>query len=149
MKAQRQQAILELIRQQAIDTQDGLARALAEMGLQVTQATVSRDIRELQLQKVQTPEGGYRYALPAAVDRSIGERLHRMLRESLLSVAVSENLLVIKTLSGSANVAAEALDALNWPEVLGTLAGDNTVLLVARSAAEAPGVEQRLLELMR
>lgn len=149
MKAQRQQAILELIQQRAVDTQDELVRALTELGLQVTQATVSRDIRELQLQKIQTPEGGYRYALPTAVDRSIGERLHRMLRESLLSVAVSENLLVIKTLSGSANVAAEALDGLSWPEVLGTLAGDNTVLLVARSAAEAPAVEQRLLELMR
>ncbi len=149
MKALRQQAILELIQRRAIDTQDELARALADMGLQVTQATVSRDIREMQLQKVQTPEGGYRYALPTAVDRSIGERLHRMLRESLLSVAASENILVIKTLSGSANVAAEALDGLNWPEVLGTLAGDNTVLLVARSAADAPAVEQRLLELMR
>ena len=149
MKFQRQTKILELIEKEPLETQEELSARLREAGFDTTQATVSRDIKELRLTKAQTPEGGYRYAAPTAGDRSIGERLQRMLRESMLSVAHSESLVVIKTLSGSANVAAEALDSLGWPEVLGTLAGDNTVLLVARSAGEAPEVVRRLSALIR
>ncbi len=149
MKSRRQMAILEIIGQEEIDTQEGLALALAARGMQVTQATVSRDIRELRLTKLPTPSGGYRYAAPQASDRSIGDRLHRMLQESLLSATASGNLIVIRTLSGSANVAAEALDSLGWPELLGTIAGDNTVLAVARSGEAAPEIENRLRELMR
>ncbi|MBQ6175479.1 MAG: arginine repressor [Clostridia bacterium] len=149
MKSRRQTAILEIIEQQEIDTQEGLAAALAARGMQVTQATVSRDIKELRLTKLPTQSGGYRYAAPQSSDRSISDRLHRMLRESLISVAVSENLIVVRTLSGSANVAAEAMDSLGWPELLGTVAGDNTVLAVIRSAQESPEIERRLRELMR
>ncbi len=149
MKSRRQMAILEIIGQQEIDTQEGLAAALAARGMQVTQATVSRDIKELRLTKLPTQSGGYRYAAPQAADRSVGDRLHRMLQESLISATASGNLIVIRTLSGSANVAAEALDSLGWPEMLGTIAGDNTVLAVARSAQDAPEVEKRLRELMR
>ena len=148
MKSRRQMAILEIIGQEEIDTQEGLAAALAARGIQVTQATVSRDIKELRLTKLPTQSGSYRYAAPQAADRTIGDRLHRMLQESLISAAVSENLVVIRTLSGSANVAAEALDSLGWPELLGTIAGDNTILAVARSAQDAPEVERRLRELM-
>ncbi len=149
MKSQRQIAILELIAEKNIETQEQMARELAAMGIQATQATVSRDIKELRLAKVLTAGGEYKYAAPTGSDRSIGDRLHRMLQESMLSIGVSENMIVIRTLSGSANVAAEALDGLGWPEVLGTLAGDNTILVVARNVTDAPEVARRLKELMR
>ncbi len=148
MKSERQTAILELIAGQKIETQEALADALAERGIRVTQATVSRDIRELRLVKVLTGDGAYRYAQASGGDRSVGERLARILRESMLSVEAAENLLVVKTISGSANVAAEALDSLGWPSILGSVAGDNTVLLVARTAADAQSAAERLRALM-
>ncbi len=144
MKSQRQIAILELIARRNIETQEALAEALGAMGIQVTQATVSRDIKELRLIKVLTPEGTYKYAPSATGDRSIADRLARMLQESILTVAPAENLVVVKTLAGSANVAAEALDSLGWQEVVGTIAGDNTVLVICASQADAVAVERRL-----
>ncbi len=148
MKSQRQIAILDLIARNNIETQEALAEALSAMGIQVTQATVSRDIKELRLIKVLTSEGTYKYAPSASGDRSVAERLARMLQESMLSAEPAENLVVVKTLAGSANVAAEALDSLGWQEVLGTIAGDNTVLVIARTAADALAVERRLRGLM-
>ena len=148
MKSSRHAAILELIATRSIETQEGLAEALRTVGFQVTQATVSRDIKELRLVKVLTPQGTYQYAQSSAEERKVSDKLLWMLRESMLSAVAAENLIVVKTLSGSANVAAEALDSLGWPELLGTVAGDNTVLLVARSAAEAAAVERQLRDLM-
>lgn len=148
MKSQRQIAILDLIARRNIETQEALAESLSAMGIRVTQATVSRDIKELRLIKVLTPDGTYKYAPSATGDRSVADRLARMLQESMLSAASAENLVVMKTLAGSANVAAEALDSLGWQEVLGTIAGDNTVLIITRTATEAQAVERRLRELM-
>lgn len=138
MKSARQLAILELIAEQEIDTQDELVRALNERGYPVTQATVSRDMRELKLIKVASPNGGYRYAA-AEQERSL-----RMLSDTVLSVASSGNIMVVKTLSGSAGVACEALDSMAWPEVLGTIAGDNTFLAVIRNENESAAVCARL-----
>ncbi len=149
MKTIRQVAILDLIEKQEIDTQEELADALRARGIQVTQATVSRDIKELRLLKVLTPSGTYKYATADKAENGLTERFTRMLAESMLSVAASNNLIVMKTLSGSANVAAEALDSLHWPELLGTLAGDNTILLVIRSNEETPLVVSRLQEMMK
>ena len=148
MKSNRHAAILELIATRSIDTQEGLAEALRAIGFQVTQATVSRDIKELRLVKVLTPQGTYQYAQSSAEERKVNDKLLWMLRESMLSAVAAENLIVVKTLSGSANVAAEALDSLGWPELLGTVAGDNTVLIVAHSATEAATVERQLRDLM-
>ena len=133
MKTVRQVAILDIIEKQEIETQEELASALNARGIRVTQATVSRDIKELRLLKVLTPSGKYKYATGDQADNNLTDRFIRMLAESLLSVSSANNLIVVKTLSGSANVAAEALDSMHWPEVLGTLAGDNTVLLIIRS----------------
>ena len=149
MKTVRQVAILDIIEKQNIETQEELAEALRLRGIRVTQATVSRDIKELRLLKVLTPTGAYKYATADKAENGLSERFIRMLAESLLSVASSNNLIVVKTLSGSANVAAEALDSLHWPEVLGTLAGDNTILLIIRSEADVPVVQSRLQEMMR
>ena len=144
MKTVRQMAILDIIAKQDVETQEELAEALRDRGIQVTQATVSRDIKELRLLKVLTPSGSYKYATADKAENGLSERFIRMLAESLLSVAASNNLIVVKTLSGSANVAAEALDSLHWPEILGTLAGDNTILLIIRTEAEAPEVVRRI-----
>ena len=149
MKTVRQVAILDIIEKNNIETQEELAEALRQRGILVTQATVSRDIKELRLLKVLTPTGAYNYATADKAENGLSERFIRMLSESLLSVAASNNLIVVKTLSGSANVAAEALDSLHWPEVLGTLAGDNTILLIIRSEADVPAVQTRLQEMMR
>ena len=149
MKTVRQVAILDIIEKQDIETQEELASALNARGIRVTQATVSRDIKELRLLKVLTPSGKYKYATGDQADNNLTDRFIRMLAESLLSVSSANNLIVVKTLSGSANVAAEALDSMHWPEVLGTLAGDNTVLLIIRSNEETITVTSRIRELMK
>ena len=149
MKSLRQVAILDIIEKQNVETQEELAEALRLRGMRVTQATVSRDIKELRLLKVLTPTGAYKYATADKAESGLSERFIRMLSESMLSVAASNNLIVVKTLSGSANVAAEALDSLHWPEVLGTLAGDNTILLIIRSEADVLSVQSRLQEMMK
>lgn len=149
MKTVRQVAILDIIEKQEIETQEELASALNARGIRVTQATVSRDIKELRLLKVLTPSGKYKYATGDQADNNLTDRFIRMLAESLLSVSSANNLIVVKTLSGSANVAAEALDSTHWPEVLGTLAGDNTVLLIIRSNEETITVTSRIREMMK
>ena len=149
MKTVRQVAILDIIENQEIETQEELASALNARGIRVTQATVSRDIKELRLLKVLTPSGKYKYATGDQADNNLTDRFIRMLAESLLSVSSANNLIVVKTLSGSANVAAEALDSMHWPEVLGTLAGDNTVLLIIRSNEETITVTSRIREMMK
>ncbi len=149
MKTVRQVAILDIIEKQEIETQEELASALNARGIRVTQATVSRDIKELRLLKVLTPSGKYKYATGDQADNNLTDRFIRMLAESLMSVSSANNLIVVKTLSGSANVAAEALDSMHWPEVLGTLAGDNTVLLIIRSNEETITVTSRIREMMK
>lgn len=149
MKSVRQVAILDIIEKQDVETQEELAEALRNRGMKVTQATVSRDIKELRLLKVLAPSGAYKYATADKAENGLSERFIRMLAESLLSVASAYNQVVVKTLSGSANVAAEALDSLHWPEILGTLAGDNTILLIVRTVEEVPGVVSRIQEMMK
>ncbi len=149
MKTIRQVAILDIIEKTDIETQEELADALRQRGIKVTQATVSRDITALRLLKVLTPMGAYKYAPADKAENGLSERFIRMLAESMLSVASSENLIVVKTLNGSANVAAEALDSLHWPEILGTIAGDNTILLVIRTQAEVAGVVAKIQEMMK
>lgn len=149
MKSVRQVAILDIIEKQAVETQEELAEALRARGIKVTQATVSRDIKELRLLKVLSSDGAYKYATADKAENGLNERFIRMLSESLLSVAASNNLVVVKTLSGSANMAAEALDSMHWLEILGSLAGDNTILLVVRANEDAPAVVQRIQDMMK
>ncbi len=149
MKTVRQVTILDIIEKNDIETQEDLADALRLRGIQVTQATVSRDIKELRLLKVLTPTGTYKYATADKAENGLNDRFIRMLAESVLSVAASANMIVIKTLSGSAAVAAEALDSFHWPEVLGTIAGDNTIFMVVRSLEEVPLVVDRIQDMMK
>ena len=149
MKQRRQLAILELIPTPSIEAQEELASQLEAHGFQVTQATVSRDIKELRLLKVLAASGRYKYATAERAEQGTGSRFIRIFSESVLSVTPSDNLIVIKTLPASANAAAEAIDSLKWPEVLGTLAGDNTILVVVRCDQEAQEVAARFQEIAR
>jgi len=144
MKTERQNEILRIIREREVATQEEIAGALRSRGYRVTQATVSRDLRELQLNKVAMGGGGYRYALPEKSEDAVSQRLTRILRDSLVSVAHAGQMIVVRTLSGSANVAGEAIDTLSWPEILGTIAGDNTIFIVVRSEAEAAEITDRI-----
>lgn len=149
MKTVRQVAILDIIEKQDIETQEELAEALRKRGIAVTQATVSRDIKELRLLKVLSARGVYKYATADKAEHGLSDRLIRMLTDSVLSITSANNLIVVKTLSGSANVAGEALDSMHWPEVLGTLAGDNTILMIIRSNEEVPVIISRIQDLMK
>lgn len=148
MKASRQVAILEIIHSREIETQEELAQALQEHGYQVTQATISRDIKELRLVKALGKNGVYHYAAASKNDNGMNERLIRMFSETVLSVNSAYNQIILRTLPGSGNTAAEALDRLQWPELLGTIAGDNTILLIVRSIEEVGELVERLNEMM-
>lgn len=149
MKAKRQALIREIVEAQSIQTQEELAEALREHGMVVTQATVSRDIREMHLLKVLADDGSYRYATMEKGDTGVSDRLIRMLADSVVEMNYANNLIVIRTLPGSAHVAAEAVDNLKWPEVLGTIAGDNTILVIVRSNDEVEAVMKRFRSIIK
>ena len=143
MKAKRQALIREIVEAQSIQTQEELAEALRAHGMGVTQATVSRDIREMHLLKVLAEDGSYRYATMEKSDSGMNDRLIRMLSDSVVEMNSANNLIVIHTLPGSAHVAAEAIDNLKWPETIGTIAGDNTILVIVRTNEEVDAVMKR------
>jgi transcriptional regulator of arginine metabolism len=149
MKNARQAAILSIIEQNDVETQEDLAKKLKDMGIVVTQATVSRDIKELRLLKVLSASGGYKYATADKAEHGLSERFVRMFKDSVLSISYANNIIVIKTLAGSANVAAEAIDSMRLPEILGTMAGDNTVLVVARNEEEAAKTVDGFREMLK
>ncbi|MEF9879469.1 MAG: arginine repressor [Clostridia bacterium] len=144
MKSSRQIAILEIISKQMIETQEELADALNTHGFQVTQATVSRDIKELRLVKVLATDGKYRYVIADKAENTLNERLIRMFHETVVSINSAYNQIIIKTIPASANIAAETIDSLQWPEILGTIAGDNTIMLIVRSVEEVAAIMERL-----
>ena len=133
MKSARHNLILEIIETKDIETQEELAEELKNRGVKVTQATVSRDIKELRLLKVLSENGGYKYATVERAEKGMNDRFARILAESVVNIEAVNNLVVINTLTASANAAGEAIDSMKWNEVLGTIAGDNTLLIIARS----------------
>ena len=149
MKSERQTAIRNLLRERSIQTQEELAAALRSIGFQVTQATVSRDMKEMHLTKVPSAEGGYQYAVPETKGIDLSERLTRMLRDCMISAEAAGQMVVVKTISGSAGTAAEALDNLQIPGILGSIAGDNTIFLAARDPESASGAADEINWLIR
>ena len=138
MKAQRQAKIVEIISNANVETQEQLLQALTDQGFNSTQATISRDIKELRIVKELTSLGTYRYCVPEKdAPPAISDRLNNIFRECVISVDYAENLVVIHTLPGMANAAASALDAMRSGAVLGTLAGDDTVVIVMREGHAA------------
>lgn len=148
MKSSRQIIILEIIAEKAVETQEELADELRKRGFQVTQATVSRDIKELRLVKALSADGTYRYATADKNENELSERLMRMFSATVLNMASAYNQIIIKTIPASANIAAETIDSLQWPEILGTIAGDNTILMIVRNVEEVKPVMERLNALM-
>ena len=149
MKNARQTAILSIIEQNDIETQEELAGKLRDMGIVVTQATVSRDIKELRLLKVLSGSGGYKYATADKAEHGLSERFVRMFKDSVLSISYAGNIVVIKTLAGSANVAAEAIDSMHLSEILGTMAGDNTILAIVQNEADAETTVNRFRDMLK
>ena len=149
MKSVRQALILEIIEAKDVETQEELAEELKRHGVNVTQATVSRDIKELRLVKVLSDKGGYKYATAERAEKGMNDRFIRIFAESVLSMVSAQNLIVIKTLTASAHAAAEAVDSLKWPEIVGTIAGDNTILVVLHDADEAENIIAKFNSLIR
>lgn len=145
MRAIRQNAILSIVAENEIQTQEELSERLHQMGYDVTQATVSRDIKELRLVKVKNDNGIVCYRADSQTDSGdVQQRLRSILKHSMVSVDSAENDIVIKTLPGVAQAAAAAIDAMHWNEIMGTIAGDDTILMITRSAKSAEGVIEKL-----
>lgn len=144
MKVARHEKIKDLIRKYRIDTQEELALRLNEAGFKVTQATVSRDIRALNMTKVTGKDGRSHYAIVQEEPSVLEDKYRRVLREALVSLDVAQNLTVIRTVPGMAMGAAAALDALRWPEILGCIAGDDTIMCASRTEAQALEVVKKI-----
>ena len=137
MKNSRHTRILEIIGDYVIETQDDLIEKLKESGYPVTQATVSRDIKQLGLIKTATKDGGYKYTVARNENSSNENKLKNIMRETVLSAQDAQNIIVVKTFSGMANAAAAALDALAGEAVVGSIAGDDTIFIVVRNNEDA------------
>lgn len=137
MKTERHAQIIRLISQHDIETQEELAEKLNQAGFRVTQATISRDIRELKLTKIAKPDGGSRYAVLQNTNQEMSQKYINVLKASFQSMDHAQNILVIKTVSGMAMAAAAALDDMNFQEIVGCIAGDNTIMCAIRSTDEA------------
>lgn len=149
MKISRHSKILEIIENNIIETQEELAEQLKKSGINVTQATVSRDIKELRLIKVLTEDGKYKYAAMKEQDSMLSERLFKTFKETVLSVDYSGNIIVVKTFSGAANAAGEAIDAFDIKDIVGSVAGDNTIFVLVRNEEQVINVMERFKKLMK
>ena len=137
MKIERHSQIIRLISQYDIETQEELAEKLNESGFQVTQATVSRDIRELKLTKISKPGGGSRYAVLQSVDQEMSRKYTNVLRTSFQSMDLAQNILVVKTVSGMAMAVGAAIDNLSVEGIMGCIAGDDTLFLAIKDGQQA------------
>lgn len=137
MKTRRHTKILELINEYQIDTQEELLKRLRADGFDVTQATVSRDIKELRLVKILSNDGKYKYATSKEPTRDISSKFYSLFTDSAVSVDNAVNIVVIKCLTGMANAVCAAMDALHWDGVVGTLAGDDTILVLCKNEEQA------------
>ncbi|MCT8138710.1 transcriptional regulator ArgR [Anaerobacillus sp. CMMVII] len=147
-KGQRHIKIREIIANREIETQDELVDHLKSAGFNVTQATVSRDIKELHLVKVPMQDGRYKYSLPADQRFNPLQKLKRSLMDSFVSIDRANNLIVMKTLPGNANAVGALIDNLDWNEILGTICGDDTILIICRTTEDSPILSERFLEML-
>jgi transcriptional regulator of arginine metabolism len=148
MKTKRQTKMLELIKKHDIETQEELSDYLQKEGYQVTQATVSRDIRELKLTKVAMSNGRQKYADLTEANEDLSEKYTRVFRDAFVSMDMAQNILVIKTVSGMAMAVAAAIDAMHLHEIVGCIAGDDTIMCAVRSVDDTIAVMSRLRKLV-
>ena len=148
MKRQRHEVVVDLINKYDIETQEELAAYLKEEGFEVTQATVSRDIRELKLSKIATGNGKQKYIILKNDDSHLGDKYIRVLRDGFVSMNMAQNILVIKTVQGMAMAVAAALDAMKFPEIVGCIAGDDTIMAAIKSTDETKVVIDKINEIL-
>ncbi len=144
MKSTRHAKILEIIKKYNVETQEELSAHLQAEGYVVTQATVSRDMRELELTKVPLGNGRQKYAVISKSQEEMAHRYIRIFKDGFSSMDMAQNILVIKTISGMAMAVAAALDAMNWNEIVGSIAGDDTVMCAIRTVEETVSLMERL-----
>jgi len=149
MKYSRHSKILEIIENNEIETQDELVEKLKEIGMDVTQATISRDIKELKLIKVMLNNGRYKYSVFSSEDGLISGRLLNILTESYISCEYANNIVVVKTLPGMAGAAASSIDALKWDEIIGTIAGDDTIMVVCKAERFAEDIVNKFSKIIQ
>ena len=149
MKTKRQRKIIELITNYDIETQEELAAKLVENGFNVTQATISRDIRELNLTKIATKGGKQKYAVQSSSDIVSNSKYMRVLNDGIITMDTAGNILVVKTVSGMAIAVAAALDAMQIKEILGCIAGDDTIMCVVKHAEETDRVKEHIESFIR
>lgn len=147
-KGQRHMKIREFIVSHDIETQDELVDILSSEGYNITQATISRDIKELHLVKVPTEAGGYKYSLPA--DRRFNplEKLKRLMQDAFISLDKATHFLILKTLPGNANALGALIDHLEWDEILGTICGDDTILIICKDELVTDRIERKFLKML-
>lgn len=148
MKTKRQRKIIELITERNVETQDELAALLEKEGFTVTQATISRDIRELNLTKSVSPDGGQKYSIAVSALGGIYGKYLRVLSDGILKMEIAENILVIKTVSGMAMAVGAAVDAMSIENVVGCIAGDDTIMCIIKTKEDAPVVKARIEEVI-
>ncbi|GAA0795760.1 arginine repressor [Clostridium sp. AF19-22AC] len=148
MKVSRHAKIIELISQNDIETQEELAERLNNAGFKVTQATVSRDIRDLKLTKVSVDGGKQKYVVLRPEEDGMSEKYIRVLKDGYISMDMAQNILVIKTVSGMAMAVAAAIDAMKWKEVVGCIAGDDTIMCAIRSVDETVAVMDKIRKIV-
>lgn len=149
MKYNRHARILDIIENYEIETQDELAEKLKEMGYEVTQATISRDIKELRLVKVMGSSGRYRYFVMNHDSTNTNDRLLVILKEAFVSCDYANNILIIKTLPGMAQAVGATVDALGWNDVVGSIAGDDTVMIICRAEKIAEDLMEKFTRMVR
>ena len=149
MKKNRQEKLLEIIARYDIDTQDELIERLREHGFETTQATISRDIRELKIVKMTNGKGSYRYILPKQPGQQSDFKFNAALIESIVQVDQSGNLIVLKTYPGLAQAVGAGIDGMHEPQVLGCVAGDDTILVVLRDEESAKLIAEKLQDLLK
>lgn len=148
MKRNRQEAILRVISQYEVKTQQELAQRLKEEGFEVTQATVSRDIRDMKLSKMPTGEGHQKYVRFHNDEKHLSGKYVNVLKEGFVSIDMAQNILVVKTVSGMAMAVAAAIDAMKYPEIVGTIAGDDTIMMAVRTVEDTKSLMNQILQLV-
>lgn len=149
MKSKRHSKIIDIVNSKAIETQEELAEELKLAGFEVTQATVSRDIKTLRLIKIQDSDGKYKYSIINQRKGDMLEKLSSILINTVLSVENIDKIVVVKTISGSASAAAEAIDRLELGEIAGTIAGDNTIFILVRTLEKAQALVDRISKMLK
>ncbi|MDP4092045.1 MAG: arginine repressor [Bacillota bacterium] len=149
MKYNRHAKILEIIEKNVIETQEEIADKLKEAGMDVTQATISRDIKELRLVKSMTPDGRSRYSALMKAENVTSYKLMRIFAETFVSSDYANNIVIVKTLPGMAHAAASAIDSMGWPEIVGTVAGDDTIMIICRAEKIAEEITDKFEKIVK